>query len=62
MRAKDTQLAQAESDSAEQRIAAEQARAQAHAAQDRTEEMTRAEEARKARGRLRRAWDGWRGR
>jgi hypothetical protein len=62
MRAKDSQLAQAESDSAEQRIAAEQARAQAHAAQDRTEEMTRAEEARKARGRLRRAWDGWRGR
>jgi hypothetical protein len=62
MLAKDTQLAQAESDLAEQRIAAEQARAQAQAAQDRTKEMTRAEEARKARGRLRRTWDGWRGR
>jgi hypothetical protein len=42
--------------------AVKQARAQAQAAQDTADELRRADEARKARGRLRRAWDGWRGR
>ena len=42
--------------------ASEEARAQAQAAQGAAEELRRADEARKARGRLRRAWEGWRGR
>jgi hypothetical protein len=41
---------------------AKQADARAQAAQDAAEELRQAEAARKARGRLRRAWDGWRGR
>jgi hypothetical protein len=42
--------------------AADQARAEARAAEERAVALAEAEEARKARGRLRRAWDGWRGR
>jgi hypothetical protein len=38
------------------------ARAEAHKATEAAAALTREEEARKARGRLRRAWDGWRGR
>jgi hypothetical protein len=41
--------------------ATERAQAEAQAAQDAAEDLREAEEARKARGRLRRAWDGWRG-
>jgi chromosome segregation ATPase len=47
----------------EQRIATDQAHARAREAQDTIEALLqRADEARKARGRLRRLWDGWRGR
>jgi hypothetical protein len=42
--------------------AVEQARAEAQTAQDSAAALRQADEARKARGRLRRAWDGWRGR
>ena len=41
---------------------ADQASAEAQAALERADALARADEARKARGRLRRAWDGWRGR
>ena len=41
---------------------AQAAFAEARDAQRAAEELRQAEEARKARGRLRRAWDGWRGR
>jgi hypothetical protein len=41
---------------------AEQARAAAQAAEERAAGLTRADDARRAKGRLRRAWDGWRGR
>jgi hypothetical protein len=41
---------------------ANQARAEAEEALQGAERLRQAEEARKARGRLRRAWDGWRGR
>jgi hypothetical protein len=44
------------------RAQAHQARAQAREAQEAAEELRQAEAVRKARGRLRRAWDGWRGR
>jgi hypothetical protein len=40
----------------------DRARGDAQAAQDAAAELRLAAEARKARGRLRRAWDGWRGR
>jgi hypothetical protein len=42
--------------------AADAARGQARVAEDRAGELARAEETRRAKGRLRRAWDGWRGR
>jgi hypothetical protein len=42
--------------------AAEHARKQATDAQERADGLTRGDSARRARGRLRRAWDGWRGR
>ena len=38
------------------------ANARVEAAEDAAEELRVADAARKARGRLRRAWDGWRGR
>lgn len=41
---------------------AEQARERARTAEEQAEELRRENDARKARGRLRRAWDGWRGR
>ena len=41
---------------------AQAARAEAQKAQDAAEELRKEKEARKARGPLRRAWDGWRGR
>jgi hypothetical protein len=41
---------------------AQAAQADAQKAQDASEELRKENEARKARGRLRRAWDGWRGR
>ena len=37
------------------------ARAETQAAQNAAEELRQAEAGRKARGRMRRAWDGWRG-
>jgi hypothetical protein len=40
----------------------EATRVEAQQARQAVEDLQRAEEARKARGRLRRAWDGWRGR
>jgi hypothetical protein len=52
----------AQRDAQEAQVAADQARAQAKTAQDRADELRKEEEARKARGRLRRAWEGWRGR
>ena len=55
LRAKDAEIA-------EQRLVADQARAQAQEVQDAAKARRLADEARKARGRLRRAWDGWRGR
>lgn len=51
----------AQSGLAEQRIAAEQARADAQEAQSAAEALRQAEAARKARGRLARAWRAWRG-
>jgi hypothetical protein len=51
-----------EGDLATAQAAADSARAQAREAQDAAEAMRREEEGRRARGRLRRAWDGWRGR
>jgi hypothetical protein len=44
------------------RAQAHEARAQAQEAQEAAEELRQTEAARKTRGRLRRAWDGWRGR
>jgi hypothetical protein len=41
---------------------AEQARAEARKARDAADELRRESDDRRARGRLRRAWDGWRGR
>jgi hypothetical protein len=65
----ETQLETVQAEAEEARTVAEQARAEAQAAQDATkaaqeqaEAVRQDEEARKARGRLRRAWDGWRGR
>jgi hypothetical protein len=46
----------------EARAVAEAAQHAAEEAQEAAEELRQAETARKARGRLRRAWDGWRGR
>jgi hypothetical protein len=46
----------------ELRIELEAARASARTAEDAAQELHREKEERKARGRLRRAWDGWRGR
>jgi hypothetical protein len=45
-----------------QRALTDQARAEVQAAQDAATALRQADEARKATGRLRRAWDGWRGR
>ena len=42
--------------------AADQARAETRSARDTLTERDRVDDARKARGRLRRAWEGWRGR
>jgi hypothetical protein len=47
---------------AEQRALTDQADAARQEAAQAADELRRANEARKARGRLRRAWDGWRGR
>ena len=52
-------LRQARAD-AEERV--KRAEGAARTAQEAADELRQAEEARKARGRLRRAWDGWRGR
>jgi len=55
LRAKDTELA-------EQQGVAKQADVARQEAQDAAEALRRAHEARRGKGRLRRAWDGWRGR
>src|SRR5690348_103590 len=57
-----TQLADATTDVGKLRDRLEAAQAYLRAAQATAEELRQAEAARKARGRLRRAWDGWWGR
>ena len=47
---------------AEQRARADKAEQTVRAAQDAAEALRQAEATRRAMGRLRRAWDGWRGR
>lgn len=50
-----------DAEAVEQRQAAAQAQEAARVAEEAAEALRQAEEARKGRGRLRRAWDGWRG-
>jgi type IV secretory pathway TrbL component len=59
---KQAMAATAQAELAEQRARADKAEQTVRAGQETAEALRQADEARKARGRLRRAWDGWRGR
>jgi hypothetical protein len=56
------QLEATQEELAGQRALTDAARQDAQAVQEAAAALRRADDARKARGRLRRAWDGWRGR
>jgi hypothetical protein len=62
LRVKDTEITEQRRSANWASSEAQQAREAVTAAEEQAETLRQAEEARKGRGRLRRAWDGWRGR
>jgi hypothetical protein len=62
LRSKDAEIADQRNAAGEARAAAQEAHNAARRAEEQAEALQREEDVRKARGRLRRAWDGWRGR
>jgi hypothetical protein len=62
LRAKDAEIAEQRSAADQTRTEAQQVQEAARLAREQAETLRQAEEARKGRGRFRRAWDGWRGR